>query len=130
MPDRISQRHEREYVLTASSASIASILPCKALTKAMCAVSNFDFRSPALGSGGAISWTFSTIAMYSSRVEEIVWNVAVIFHGFVDMYNRGESAHRNRNNEQPLGQTKQYNEAAKCRKERHTVPPYGANTSK
>ena len=30
-------------------------------------------------------------ARYSSRVEEIVWNVAVIFQGLVDTYIRGES---------------------------------------
>jgi hypothetical protein len=30
-------------------------------------------------------------ARYSSRVDEIVWNVAVIFQGLVDTYIRGES---------------------------------------
>lgn len=30
-------------------------------------------------------------ARYSSRVEEMVWNVAVIFQGLVDTYIRGES---------------------------------------
>lgn len=30
-------------------------------------------------------------ARYSSRVEEMVWNVAVIFQGLLDTYIRGES---------------------------------------
>jgi hypothetical protein len=45
-----------------------------------------------LGFGGADDFKFSIVAMYSSRVDEIVWKVAVIFQGFVDVYNRGESA--------------------------------------
>jgi hypothetical protein len=31
------------------------------------------------------------VAIYSSRVDEIVWKVAAIFHGFVEIYIRGES---------------------------------------
>ena len=45
-----------------------------------------------MGSGGADSFKFSIVVIYSSRVDEIVWKVAVIFQGFVDVYKRGESA--------------------------------------
>ena len=59
--------------------------------RARCDCSGFVLL-PFLGSGGADAFSFSIVAMYSSRVDEIAWNVAVIFQGFVDVYKRGESA--------------------------------------
>ena len=87
-PGQARVRHRpktsRPRKLTAISLSITSTLSCSVLSKARWAVSSFD-RFPVLPSGGAVSFTFSKMAVYSSRVEETVWNVAVIFHGFVDM---------------------------------------------
>ena len=59
--------------------------------RARCDCSGFVLL-PFLSSGGADAFNFSIVVMYSSRVDEIVWNVAVIFQGFVDVYKRGESA--------------------------------------
>lgn len=79
------------YVLTPISLSMASIRSSSALTRARWFSSVFDRFSLALGSGGADALMLSMVAIYSSRVDEIVWKVAAIFHGFVEMYIRGES---------------------------------------
>ena len=62
--------------------------------RARCDSSNFVHFWPFFGAGGADSFNSSIVVMYSSRVDEIVWKVAVIFQGFVDVYKRGESVKR------------------------------------
>jgi hypothetical protein len=58
--------------------------------------SAFDRFSLGLGSAGADALMLSIVAIYSSLVDETVWKVAAIFHGFVEMYIRGESVKENR----------------------------------
>ena len=53
--------------------------------------SAFDRFSFPLGSVGPDALMLSMVATYSSRVDDIVWKVAAIFHGFVEIYIRGES---------------------------------------
>jgi hypothetical protein len=89
--NRSSARRTAKELLTFSSASITSMRFSRAAMRARCDCSGFVLL-PFLGSGGADAFNFSIVAMYSSRVDEIVWNVAVIFQGFVDVYKRGESA--------------------------------------
>lgn len=74
--------------LTAISASMAGRRSSRARTRVIWFSSSFD---RAFDSEGAEALRFSRRATYSSRDDDTAWNVAVIFHGFVDRYTRGES---------------------------------------